>query len=206
MDKFVVTNPATAITGWTLEFDLPAGVTMGNFYNGTATQTGSTSRVVNAHYNGTVAAGCHHRALQPVVHRLRRRRGAAQLPDQRQQVRRQRRPRPERAGRAGRDRADHQDRVVWRGPPRRPPTSRSPATTCYAGGAVVARSPGPAAVVTGLTPNTTYTFTVRAKDTRGNASAASAAGQRDHAQPGQRHHRRRPCPANLRSTAKTAVR
>ncbi|MFD0592728.1 cellulose binding domain-containing protein [Catellatospora coxensis] len=57
MDKFVVANPTSAaITGWTLEFDLPAGVTMSNFYNGTASQSGSHVTVVNAHYNGTVAA------------------------------------------------------------------------------------------------------------------------------------------------------
>ena len=58
LDKFVVANPTTAsVAGWTLEFDLPAGVTMGNFYNGVATQTGSHVRATNAHYNATVAAG-----------------------------------------------------------------------------------------------------------------------------------------------------
>src|SRR5262245_12814531 len=58
LDKLVVANPTSApITGWTLEFDLPAGVTMGGFYNGTATQNGNHVTVVNAHYNGTVAAG-----------------------------------------------------------------------------------------------------------------------------------------------------
>src|SRR5687767_3370855 len=58
LDKFVVANPTTAsIIGWTLEFDLPPGVTMGNFYNGIATRTGTRVRATNAHYNGTVAAG-----------------------------------------------------------------------------------------------------------------------------------------------------
>lgn len=40
LDEFVVANPtAASIAGWTLEFDLPAGVTMGNFYNGVANCT-----------------------------------------------------------------------------------------------------------------------------------------------------------------------
>ncbi|MFF9400517.1 cellulose binding domain-containing protein [Streptomyces sp. NPDC014744] len=46
----------TAVTGWSLEFDLPAGVTIDTSYNGTVTSRGSHVTAGNAHYNGTVAA------------------------------------------------------------------------------------------------------------------------------------------------------
>lgn len=45
-----------AVTGWSLEFDLPAGVAIDTSYNGTATTQGRHITAVNAHYNGTVAA------------------------------------------------------------------------------------------------------------------------------------------------------
>src|SRR5437763_14238881 len=58
LDKYVVANPTTAsITGWTIEFDLPPGVTMSNSWNGNATTSGSHVTVTNAYYNGTVAPG-----------------------------------------------------------------------------------------------------------------------------------------------------
>src|SRR5689334_24010420 len=58
LDKYVVSNPTTAsITGWTIEFDLPPGVTMTNPWNGNATTSGSHVTVTNAYYNGTVAPG-----------------------------------------------------------------------------------------------------------------------------------------------------
>jgi chitinase len=42
VDKYVVTNPTTAsITGWTLEFDMPAGLTVGQGYNGLVTRAGN---------------------------------------------------------------------------------------------------------------------------------------------------------------------
>ena len=59
LDKYVVANPTTAtITGWTLEFDLPPGVTMTNPWNGNATTSGSHVSVTNAYYNGTIAPDC----------------------------------------------------------------------------------------------------------------------------------------------------
>ena len=51
-------NPTAAtVTGWTPELDVPAGLTVGAGYNGTVTRTGNHVTVVNAYYNGTVAAG-----------------------------------------------------------------------------------------------------------------------------------------------------
>src|SRR3954454_21230238 len=58
MAKFIVSNPTTAaITGWKIDFDVPPGLTVGQGYNGTVTQTGSHVTAVNAYYNGTVAPG-----------------------------------------------------------------------------------------------------------------------------------------------------
>src|SRR5690242_3370169 len=52
---YVVRNDnATAVTGWTLEFDLPAGVTISSSYNGQATVTGRHVVATNAYYNATV--------------------------------------------------------------------------------------------------------------------------------------------------------
>src|SRR4051794_24363574 len=58
LDKYVVANPtSTSITGWTIEFALPPGVTMTNPWNGTPTTAGSHVTVTNAYYNATVAPG-----------------------------------------------------------------------------------------------------------------------------------------------------
>ncbi|WP_283133314.1 chitinase C-terminal domain-containing protein [Rhizohabitans arisaemae] len=47
----------TASTTWTLEFDLAAGQTVTNPWNGTVTQTGNHVRVTPAYYNQSVPAG-----------------------------------------------------------------------------------------------------------------------------------------------------
>ena len=40
--KFVVANASTAaLNGWSVKFDLPAGVTVGNVQNATTTQNGT---------------------------------------------------------------------------------------------------------------------------------------------------------------------
>ncbi|GAA0795047.1 cellulose binding domain-containing protein [Spirilliplanes yamanashiensis] len=55
---FVVANPTgAAVTGWTLEFDVPAGLEVGQGHNGTLTRTGDHVTVTNAHYNGALAPG-----------------------------------------------------------------------------------------------------------------------------------------------------
>ena len=177
LDKYVVANPTTAaVTGWTLEFDLPPGRHHGQApTTATLTQTGSHVTINNAYYNGTVAAGRRHRAVLAVVHRLPARAGADQLPDQRQQVRRQS-PTAPRAHRpvcrvTGTD--DPDGEPAWntavatdfpiagvRDRPRR--RARRPAT-------------GTTALVTGLTPNTAYSFTVRGQSTPAATSRRASA-------------------------------
>ncbi|WP_425471008.1 glycosyl hydrolase family 18 protein [Streptomyces armeniacus] len=55
--KFVVrNNSAAAVDGWSLEFDLPDGVTVSGHTHGTATVSGSHVTVAPAHYNSRVPA------------------------------------------------------------------------------------------------------------------------------------------------------
>ncbi|MFF3554643.1 glycosyl hydrolase family 18 protein [Streptomyces tsukubensis] len=55
---YTIRNSGTAaVNGWTLQFDLPAGVTVTGHYHGDATVSGNRVTVKNAHYNGTIPAG-----------------------------------------------------------------------------------------------------------------------------------------------------
>ena len=204
LDKFVVANPTTAsITGWTLEFDLPAGVTMGGFYNGTATQNGSHVTVVNAHYNGTVAAGANTEPYSPWF--IAYGSGAAPLncringnkcdgsAD---------RPPNAPTGLSVTGRTTKTVSLSW--------TAATATDFPIAGydvliaGALKTSVTGTTAVASGLSPNTTYAFTVRAKDTRGNLSAVTAPvngttlNPADDTTPPS-------VPGNLRSTGRTAT-
>ncbi|MBB5873408.1 chitinase [Allocatelliglobosispora scoriae] len=204
MDKLIVANPTTAsITGWTLEFDLPAGVTMSNFYNGTATQAGSHVTVVNAHYNGTVAAGAttepyspwfiaYGGSAAPLNCRINGNKcdgSADRAPGT-----------PTGVTVAGR--TTRTVSLAW----------TAAAVTDFpiasyevlSGSTVVATSTTAGAVVTGLTPNTGYTFAVRAKDTRGNLSALSTTVSATTLNPAN-DTTPPTAPTTLRSTAKTAT-
>src|SRR6187551_3130217 len=56
--KVVVANSATtAITGWSIKFDLPAGVTVSGAQNATTTQTGTRVTLTPAYYINTIGAG-----------------------------------------------------------------------------------------------------------------------------------------------------
>ena len=52
-----VTNLGDPVTGWRLTWSFTAGQTVTQLWNGTVTQTGTAVKVVNAGYNGAVAAG-----------------------------------------------------------------------------------------------------------------------------------------------------
>jgi chitinase len=174
-DKFVVANPTSAsISGWTLEFDLPTGVTMGNFYNGTATQSGAHVTVVNAYYNGTVAAGASTEPYSPWFIAT----GSSAAPLN---------------CRINGNKCDGSADRMPGAPTGLSVTGRTTKTVSlqwtaaaatdfpiagydvYTGTTLSTSVTGTSATVSGLTPNTTYAFTVRAKDTRGNVSAPSAA-------------------------------
>jgi endoglucanase len=52
-----VTAGSSAINGWKLTVPLPAGVSIGQLWNGTLTTSGSTATVTNLSWNGTLAPG-----------------------------------------------------------------------------------------------------------------------------------------------------
>ncbi|GAA2388642.1 hypothetical protein GCM10010420_10090 [Streptomyces glaucosporus] len=53
----VTVRTTQALNGWRAEFELPAGVTVANGWNGSFSQSGNRVTVTNAAYNGTVQAG-----------------------------------------------------------------------------------------------------------------------------------------------------
>ncbi|MEU9603966.1 glycosyl hydrolase family 18 protein [Streptomyces sp. NPDC048057] len=194
----------TAVNGWTLEFDLPAGVTVTGHYHGDATVNGRRVTVKNAHYNGTIPAGG---TSNPWSYWFIGN-GPVGTPT---------------ACTVNGDKCD--------GTPDKPPTAPSTprATSVTArtaalawdaatpgdypvasydvlnGSAVVAGSTAGAteAIVTGLTPATAYSFTVRAKDTRGNLGPPSAPLALRTVDPAS-DPTPPTAPGNLRTTAKTA--
>ncbi|MGW4032615.1 glycosyl hydrolase family 18 protein [Streptomyces sp. NPDC004838] len=200
---FVIRNSAaTPVTGWTLAFDLPPGTTLGGHYYGDATVSGNRVTVKNAHYNATIPANG---TSEPWSYWFLAT-GPVFTPT---------------ACTVNGDKCD--------GTPDKPPTApgnpRSTAVTArtasiawdaatagdypvasyevLSGGTTVATSTTTSATVTGLTPATDYSLTVRAKDTRGNLGPASTALALKTVDPATD-----PvpptAPGNLRSTAKTA--
>jgi chitinase len=172
LGKFIVSNPTSAaITGWTIEFDLPPGVTMGNSWNGQATLVGNHVTAEAAYYNKTVNAGGNTEPYSfsfvgtgngaPTNCRIN---GSAcdGTPDT---------PPSPPTNLRSTAKTTKTIALAW--------NASTPGDNPIAGyevtraGAAPLTVTGTATTVTGLTPNTAYSFTVRAKDTRGNASAPS---------------------------------
>jgi chitinase len=203
-DKFVIRNASgAAVTGWTLEFDLPAGVTMGGTYNGKATQSGNHVTIVNEHYNATVQNNATTEPYSPWFIAY----GSGAAPTN---------------CRLNGDKCDGTADT----PPSAPTNLRSPSKTTttvslawnaaaagtfpvasydvYRGTTLATNVTGTTATVSGLSPNTAYSFTVRAKDSRGNASPPSTAlsvttnNPANDTQPPS-------VPGSLRSTGKTSA-
>ncbi|GLX07690.1 cellulose binding domain-containing protein [Microbispora sp. NBRC 16548] len=56
--RYTLTNTGTAaISGWTVEFDLPAGSTVGSYWDALMTRSGDHYTFKNREYNGGLAAG-----------------------------------------------------------------------------------------------------------------------------------------------------
>ncbi|QFY09177.1 chitinase [Nonomuraea phyllanthi] len=172
---FVVRNNSTTVLdGWSIVFDLPQGVTASNAEHGSLSQSGRTVTLTPAHYNDTVAAGGSTEPYSPsfTVSTAGAEPTACRIND-----------------------------VNCDGSPDQPPGApsglRSPVKTTrtislawdaatpgslpitgyevYNGASAAASVTGTSATVTGLSPDTSYTFTVKAKDRKGTLSAASNA-------------------------------
>ncbi|MET9618521.1 glycosyl hydrolase family 18 protein [Kitasatospora indigofera] len=171
---YIVHNDnATAVSGWTLEFDLPAGVTISGSYNGDATVSGRHVTAKNAYYNANVAA---HGTTEPYSFWFVAN-GPIGTPT---------------GCRINGDKCDGSPDVLP-GAPGAPQVTEStahslalswPAATAgdfpvasyevLSGATVLATSTTTSVLVTGLTPATSYTLAVRARDTRGNTGPAGA--------------------------------
>ncbi|MEU1071374.1 MULTISPECIES: glycosyl hydrolase family 18 protein [unclassified Streptomyces] len=172
---YVIRNTTSSpVTGWTLEFDLPPGVSLSGHYNGEATVSGRHVTVRNAYYNATVKAGS---TTEPYSYWFVAS-GPVGTPG---------------ACTVNGDKCDGTPDVPPSAPGAPSVTSVTAHTVSLAwaaanggdhpvasydvlsGGTVVATATAPSATVTGLTPATAYSFAVRARDTRGNAGPQSAA-------------------------------
>ncbi|WP_445400916.1 glycosyl hydrolase family 18 protein [Streptomyces sp. LE64] len=170
---YVIRNTGTApVTGWNLSFRLPAGVTVSGHYHGDATVNGTTVTVKNAHYNATVPAGG---TSEPWSYWFIAN-GPIGAPT---------------GCTVNGDKCDGTPDV----PPTAPGAPTAAAVTArtatlnwtaarggdhpvasyevVSAGAVLATTDSVGATLTGLTPATGYTVTVRAKDARGNTGPAS---------------------------------
>ncbi|GAA2216565.1 glycosyl hydrolase family 18 protein [Nonomuraea monospora] len=201
--RFVVANNGTApLNGWTIVFDLPAGVSASNAQHATLSQSGRTVTVTPAHYNTTVNAGATTEPYSPSFTVSTA--GAEPVSCRINDVNCDGSP---------------------DAPPGAPPNLRSPARTTqtvtlawdaaapgslpitgyevYSGSSVAASVTGTTATVSGLSPSTAYTFTVKARDRKGTLSQASAPlavttrNPADDTQPPT-------APGELRSTARTS--
>ncbi|GGQ14786.1 chitinase [Streptosporangium pseudovulgare] len=172
--RFVVNNNTdAALNGWSITFDLPAGVTAGNAQNGSLSQSGRQVTLSPAHYNTSVAA---HGSTEPYSPAFTLSASAEPANCRINDVR-----------------CDGSADT----PPAAPGNLRSPVKTTktvslewdaatpgslpivgyqiYNGAALATTVTGTTATLTGLTPNTEYTFTVKTKDRKGTLSPASAA-------------------------------
>ncbi|GAA1809513.1 glycosyl hydrolase family 18 protein [Actinomadura chokoriensis] len=171
---FVVANhTSAAIANWTIVFDLLAGVTASNASNGSISQSGTTVTLSPAYYNATIAAG---RTTDPYSPTFTVSRSGAE-------------PTSCRVNDAN---CDGSADVPPSAPAGLKTTVKTTKTVSlawdaakagslpitayevYNGSALATTVPETNATVTGLTPNTEYTFTVKARDRKGNLSPASA--------------------------------
>ncbi|XVV03553.1 glycosyl hydrolase family 18 protein [Actinosynnema sp. CA-248983] len=200
--KFVVNNNSnTTLTEWAITFTLPSGVTASGAQHGTISQNGTAVTLTPVHYNKSVGARRStepysptftlSRAVAPVTCRINNANcdGSPDVPPTAP------------TGLASPVKTTKTVSLTW--------NASSPGSLpiagyeVYNGTALATTVTGTTATVTGLTPNTAYTFTVKAKDTKGTLSGASnqlavtTNNPADDTTPPT-------APGNLRSTAKDA--
>jgi chitinase len=200
---YVIKNSTgTPVTGWTLEFDLPPGVTISQHYNGTATVSGSHVTVTPAYYNTTVPANGTTEpysywfvASGPITAPT----GCLVNGDKCDAS--PARPPSAPGGLAVTDTTARTVSLKWNAAA--PGDFPVASYEVLRGTTVVAATATTSATVRDLTPATAYSFTVRAKDTRGNLGPVGAAVTATTVDPAS-DTVPPTAPANLRSTAVTS--
>ncbi|GII65256.1 chitinase [Sphaerisporangium krabiense] len=170
----VSNNSTTALNGWSITFDLPAGVTASAADNGAISQSGTHVTLNPAYYNTTIGAG---RTTDPYSPSFTLSSASATPSNCRvNDVRCDGRP-DTAPGAPGNLRSTVKTTktvsLAWDAS-----TGGSLPVVAYQifqGSTLALEVADTSATVTGLTPNTDYSFTVKAKDRKGNLSPASAA-------------------------------
>lgn len=169
--KYVISNGGTtASDNWRIEFDVPAGTTVGNVWYGVKSGTASHVVIDAEYYNKVVAAGRSTEPYSPWFELF----GSGQPANCRINGNKcdgsADRPPGVPGNLASTGKTTRTVALSWSAAA---PTDFPIAGYDVAGGGTAAVT-GTTALVSGLTPSTRYTFTVKARDTRGNLSAASA--------------------------------
>jgi chitinase len=201
MGKYIINNSGTTASDtWRIEFDLPAGTTVDQVWYGIKSGTASHVIIDAEYYNKVVPAGRTTEPYSPMFQmtgtgtpancRINGNKcdGSADRP-------------PGTPGNlVATGKTTRTVSLSWSASA---PTDFPIATYDIAGGGTAVVN-GTTALVSGLTPNTQYVFTVRGRDTRGNLSAPSAPvtvrtnNPADDTTPPT-------TPGNLRSTARTST-
>jgi chitinase len=161
----------TALSSWTVEFDLPSGTSIGSAWEADMTRTGDHYRFVNRSYNGSVAPNASTAfgfngagAGSPLNCKVNNNPcdGSSGTPDT---------VAPSvPAGLAAGDPSSTSVPLTWQA------STDNVGVTGYdvfQGSTQVGSTPSTSFTVGGLQPNTNYTFRVRARDAAGNVSALS---------------------------------
>ncbi|GAA3844591.1 hypothetical protein GCM10022243_08670 [Saccharothrix violaceirubra] len=172
--KFTITNGGTtALSSWKVEFDLPAGTTLGSYWDAIITKDGSHVTATNREYNGGIAVGANRTfgfvGTGSGVPQNCKINGAScaggEIPND---------PTPPSVptGLTVTGKSSSSVSLSWTA------STDNVGVTGYdvtvAGGATTT-VPGTTATVNGLNPDTSYSFTVKARDAAGNVSGASTA-------------------------------
>ncbi|MBW4716324.1 cellulose binding domain-containing protein [Saccharothrix obliqua] len=168
--KYTITNGGPgAVTSWKIEFDLPAGTTLGAFWDALVTKNGNHYVATNREYNGSIAAGATRTfgfvgsgAGEPANCTVNGNACGGGGND----------PTPPTApsGLSVTDTTSNSVSLAWTAS-----TDNVGVTgyDVYQGATVATTVTGTTATVSGLNPATEYQFSVRAKDAAGNTSDPS---------------------------------
>ncbi|TDD79537.1 glycosyl hydrolase family 18 protein [Actinomadura rubrisoli] len=171
--KFVIANNSGAtISNWSVVFDLPNGVVASGGDNGTVSQSGRTATLTPAHYNATIQSG---RTTEPYSPTFTVSQSGAQptscrVNDVNCDGTGDAAPSAP-GGLKSTVKTTKTVSLAWDAA--KPGSLPITAYEVYNGATLATTVPDTGATITGLTPNTEYTFTVKARDRKGTLSPAS---------------------------------